>query len=141
MTASDVQLPWKELIFDGEFRRALVSRTEQMIKRLQPRKIPLDDVKIIEIYKDYDPTELAEEVNSEFKIRVGRSFCLFEGELEDIPEQRCTAFLHEVITMLLCSKRLYGLLTYNHVDSSRIILHLTKYQCKDDKPKKDVCML
>ena len=110
MTASNVQLPWKEIKQYGEFRRTQAPKADEIIECFQLQVVPFGDVKIIEIYKDYEPKELAEEVNSELKIRIGKSFYLFEGELEDIPEHRNIAFLHEVITMLLCNKRLYGLL-------------------------------
>lgn len=108
--AIGVQPPWKEIKPHGEFRRIQEPKAEKIVKQFQLQEVPIDDIIAIDINKDYEFKELAEQVNSEFKIRVDRSFCLFEGELEDIPKQRKIGFLHEVMTMLLCNKRFYGLL-------------------------------
>ena len=110
VTASDIQMPWKEVTPHGEFRMAQDPKSNELIEQFQLQEVPIDDVKRIEIYKDYELEELAEEVNSEFKICVGRSFCLFKDKLENIPKERNIAFLQEVITMLLCNKGIYSLL-------------------------------
>ena len=109
VTASDHDA-WKEIKQNGEFRRTQAPEADKIVERFQLQEVPVDDIKLIDVYKDYELKELTKEVNSELKICVGRSFCLFEGELEDIPEQRNITFLHEVIIMLLYNKRRYGLL-------------------------------
>ena len=101
MTESDDQLPWKMVKpNDDEFRIVRV-----IIEQFQLQEIPVSDVRVIEVYKDYELKELTEEVISELKIHVDRSFYLFQGELEDIPQQRKIGFLHEVMTIPICNER------------------------------------
>ena len=103
-------MPWKEVTSHGEFRTAQDPEADDFIERFQLQEVPIGYVKIIDIDKDYELKELTEEVNSEFKIRVGRSFSLFKDEFKDIPKERNIIFLQEVMIMLLCNKGFYSLL-------------------------------
>jgi hypothetical protein len=101
------QPPWKEVDVHEEFRVWKQIETNDIIKQFQLQEVPIGNIRLIDIDREYQLKELTEEIKSEFK--VGRSFYEFKDKLEAIPEQSEIIFMDEVMTVPMCNVRFYAL--------------------------------